>query len=155
MRAMADNIFSFGMGSYLITAAVQDVAISNYLMWGVTILILISSYNAIRNFGAHASFWTYALENLDTYGPNKERHKTALEMFDISKEVVEPYSGPAKFFISFTGSLVVMAGLLMQGWYVPLIAEAASSALGYGFIHYFQVNKMTILGQITGADEAA
>lgn len=155
MKALADTIFSFGLGSFLITAAVHDVAVPDFLMWGVTILILISAYVSIKGFGAHATFWTFALDNLDTYGPKGERHETALEMHDISKAIVEPYSGPAKFFLSFAGSLMVLAGLMMQGWYLPLIAEAASSALGYGFIHYFQVNKMVILGQITGADEAA
>jgi len=155
MKAMADTIFSFGLGSFLISAAVHDVAISNYLMWGITILILISAYVSIKGFGAHATFWNFALGNMDHYGPKTEGHKIALEMFDFSKAIVEPYSGPAKFYLSFVGSMTVLAGLMMQGWYAPLIAEAASSALGYGFIHYFQVNKMVILGQITGSDEAA
>ena len=142
MKAMADTIFSYGLGSYLITSAVHDVAVPNFLMWGITILILISAYVSLKGFGAHASFWNVALNNLDIYGPKAERHKTALEMFDFSKAIVEPYSGPAKFFLSFAGSMTVLAGLMMQGWYAPLIAEAASSALRLGFIHYFQVNKM-------------
>jgi len=153
MRAAVDNIFSFGMGSYLIAAAQTGTEIPNVLVWGITILVLLSAYIALRGYGAHATFWNFALQRLDIYGPNKERHDTALEMYDFTKEAVAPYDGPIKFFVSFAGSLVVMAGLMMQGWYLPLAAEAAASALGYGFIHYFQVNKFDILGQITGADE--
>jgi len=155
MRALADNIFSFGMGSFLITAAQVGKDVPDFMVWGLTALILLSAYVSAKGIGAHATFWTFALERLDIYGPNKERHDTALEMFDYTKELVAPYDGPAKFFLAFAGSLTLMAGLLVQEMYLPLIAEAASSAFGFGFIHYFQVNKIDILGQITGTDEAA
>ena len=143
------------MGSFLIASAQIGKDLPDFLVWGLTALVLISSYVAIKGIRAHALFWEFALENLEIYGPNKERHKTALEMFDYTKEVVEPYNGPAKFYLAFAASLVLMAGLLMQELYLPLIAEVASSAFGFGFIHYFQVNKFDILGQITGTDEAA
>ena len=154
MKAATDTIFSFGMGSYLIAAAQTGTTIPNLLVWGITGLVLFSAYVSVREMGAHATFWTFALERLDIYGPNKERHKTALEMYDYTQEFVAPYDGPIKFFVSFAGSLVVMAGLLMQEWYLPLAAEVLASALGHGFVHYFQVNKIDILSQITGTDEA-
>lgn len=155
MKAFADNIFAFGMGAYLIASAQVGKPLPDFLFWGLTALVLISAYVSIKGLGAHATFWKFALVRLDIYGPNKERHKTALEMFDYTKEIVAPYDGPVKFFLAFAGSLALMAGLMVQEMYLPLIAEAAASAFGFGFIHYFQVNKIDILSQITGTNEAA
>ncbi len=132
----------------------QNVTIWPEVFWGLTILIILSACASILHFGGTGKFWKNALTHLDAYGPKGEHHEMAVSMFDLSKELVEPYKSAITFFVSFGGSLTLMSGLLLQGWYVPLGFEIAGSAIGYGFIHYFQVNKFIILGQITGADEA-
>ena len=152
MKVATDTFFSFALAFYLIVSAQVGVEVPAFLMWAVWILVIISSYLAIRGFGAHVTFWSIALERLDVYGPNRERHDVALEMFDLTNAAVEPYGGPLKFYLSFASSLALMSGLMLQEWYVPLVFEAAASVLGYSFIHYFQVKKYVILEQITGKE---
>lgn len=154
MKKQADNIFTFGVGTFLILSANQNLDLPSLVMWGISILVVIAGLLSIFGFSGHGIFWNTALKNLDIYGPNGTKHDTALEIFDKSKAVVEPYNNPIMFFLSFAGSLTLMSGLLLQGWYVPLGFEIGGSAIGYGFIHYFQINKFMILGQITGSDEA-
>ena len=155
MKKQADNIFTFGIGALLIVAANTSTAIWPLARWGISGLVIIGAIIAIVSFSGFSIFWSGALKRLDLYGPNCERHEIALKAYEDSVASVEPYKSSITFFISFAGSLTLMAGLLLQGWYIALGLEILGSAIGYGFIHYFQVNKFMILGQITGADEAA
>lgn len=154
MRKKADNIFTFGVGTFLIVAANTGTEIWPLAHWIVAGMVIYSSLISIISFGGFGMFWVSALKHLDVFGPNCKRHDFAMETFKESAASVEPYKTLSMFFLSFAGSLTLMAGLLLQQWYVTLGFEIVGSAIGYGFIHYFQINRNMILSQITGADEA-
>jgi len=155
MKNYIDNIFTFGVGMLLISAANAGIEIWDAVHWIFAGMIIYSALVSMVSFGGFGLFWVSALKHLDVFGPNCERHDYALETYKESAASVEPFKNPSMFFLSFAGSLTLMAGLLLQGWHITLGFEIAGSAIGYGFIHYFQMNKNIILGQITGADEAA
>ena len=154
MRKQADNIFTFGVGMFLIVAANTGTEIWSLSHWIIAGMVIFGAVFSIITFGGFGVFWPSALKHLDIFGPNCKGHDFAMETFKESVASVEPYKNPTALFVSFAGSLTLMAGLMLQGWYVSLVFEIASSAIGYGFIHYFQINRNMILGQITGSDEA-
>ena len=150
----ADNIFTYCMGIFLIVATQVNFVVPTFAHGVIATLVIIAALVSIGWFGLHGAFWTGVLQDLDNYGPNGPQHEDALKRFDDTSNSTAYYSNPFIFFLSFGGSLTLMAGLFLQGWYFTLGLEILGSAIGYGFIHYFQVNRMNILGQITGADEA-
>ncbi len=154
MKQFADNIFTFGVGGFLIAAANAGTEIWPFTHWLVAALVIIGALVSIVTYGGFGIFWVSALKHLDIYGPNCERHDFALETYEESAASVEPYKSPSIFFLSFVGSLILMVGLLLQGWHIALGFEVLGSAVGYGFIHYFQINRHLILEQITDADKA-
>ena len=155
MRKQADNIFTFGVGTFLIVAANIGTEIWPLTHWIVSGLVIFGSIVSITIYGEFGFFWATALKHLDVFGPNCERHDLALEAYEESAKSVEPFKKPSMFFLSFAGSVMLMSGLLLQKWYVPLSFEIIGSAVGYGFIHYFQINRFIILDQIVDADKVA
>lgn len=153
MRKNADNIFTFGVGTFLIVASQNAVEIWTIAHWILLFLIIAGAIVSIVIYGGFSIFWIAALKRLDIYGPNCELHEFAMKAFKNSAESVAPYKHPILLGLSFAGSLTLMSGLLLQGWYIALGFEILGSAIGYGFIHYFQINRNIILGQITGDDK--
>lgn len=155
MTSFVNYFFAFSVGLFLIVAANQGVEIWTVAHGILSVMILFSAISSIIFFGAHGIFWKTVLSHLETFGPDADNNERALKVFEDCSEAIKSYRQPIIFYASFGGSLVLMSGLLMQGWYFTLVCEILGSAIGYGFIRYFQINRANILAQIAIDPEEA
>ena len=128
-------VFNYGLGFMLL-----NVEMPTWSMWIITALLVVLGSLALAQFGSIARFWGAANKNPDLYGPNGELHKRGKFMFDRTNHTCYDYQDQHVFWISVACSIMLMGGLLHQGWYVALAFEFAASVIGFAVIRAYLTN---------------
>ena len=102
-----------------------------------TMIVLASSVNILA-FGLYSLGWRNMLSNISEddalvyFRPGtddaKDFYKKTLEMIGDTRWW--------RIYLSFAASIMLMIGILTQGWMLVLVFEVLGSAIGYGFIRW-------------------
>lgn len=147
LKEYSITIFAFGVGAYLLTAT-QVHAIEHVI---IGILVAFAAILSILQYGGMAVGWKVFMANKDLFGPGSEDHERALILFDNSVAATRPYQNKIAFLVSFLSSVVLMAGLLNQGWTILFALEFVSSVIGYAVVRSFLTNYHDIYGYVNGS----
>ena len=122
-------------GWYMLTHETLDPVIKWILLIGIPLAAILT----ILSLGIFALGWVFMMHDTATegnYAPGKRR---PIELYDATVGLLKDYSR-TRFYVSFVGSLALMAGISAQGWMFILVLEILGSAIGYGFIHWVMNN---------------
>ena len=146
LKTHSITVFSFGVGIYMLNT---ELGIA--LHWIFGILIVFASLATLLQYGIVAIGWKGAMAHPELFGPGGDSHERTLKLYDWSIEVTRPYHNKINIYISFVADILLMAGLLHQGWNILLGMQFVSCVIGYATITSFLTNFHNIYAFMNGS----
>ena len=140
------TVFSFGVGLYMLNAE-----LGTGLHWLFGILIVLASLLTLLQYGPMAIGWKLSMAHPDLFGPGGDNHEQTLELYDWSIQVTRPYHDKINVVLSLIADVILMSGLLAQGWNVLLGMQFVACVIGYATITSFLTNYHDIYAFVNGS----
>ncbi len=150
LKLHAVSIFAFGVGLFMLNSP----NIGTGLHWGIGILTVIGAVMTIIQYGPVAA-WKIFLPHPEIFGPDGESHERALKLYDWSVQVTRPYVGKIDLGVALIADVLLMAGLLAQGWTVLFGFQFVACVIGYAVIRSFLTNYHDIYAFVNGSKDTA
>jgi len=150
LKLHAVSIFAFGVGLFMLNS--PDIGTGLHL--GIGILTVIGAVLTIVQYGPVAA-WNMFLKRPDLFGPEGESHERALSLYDWSIQVTRPYVGKLDLGLALIADVILMAGLLAQGWTVLFGLQFVACVIGYAVIRSFLTNYHNIYAFVNGSKDIA
>lgn len=150
LKLHAISIFAFGVGLFMLNSPNIGLA----LHWGIGILAVIGAVLTIAQYGSVAVAWTLFPKHPEVFGPGGESHERTLTLYDLSVQFVAPYTKKTDLGIALIADVILMAGLLAQGWYVLFGIQFVACVIGYATIQSFLTNYHAIYAFVNGSETA-
>lgn len=145
------TVFGAGVGLYMLKAS----EISTGIHWAIGILVVIAAVLTLFQYGLVAIGWKSAFAYPDVFGIKGESHARTLKLYDWSIQVTRPYHNKANLYIALGADVLLMAGLLQQGWNVLFGIQFTACVIGYAIIASFLTNYQNIYAFVNGSKETA
>jgi hypothetical protein len=129
LKLHAVSIFALGVGLFMLQ--VPDLNI--WLHLGIGILTVIGAVLTIVQY-APVMGWKLFMTRPDLFGPEGESH----ERFDLGTALV--------------ADVILMSGLLAQGWHVLFGMQFVACIIGYAVIQSFLTNYHAIYAFVNGSE---
>lgn len=146
----AFSIFAFGVGLFMLNSP----NIGTGLHWGIGILTVIGAVITIVQYGP-VTAWKLFMTRPDLFGPDGESHEHALSLYDWSVQVTRPYVGKIDLGVALIADIILMSGLLAQGWTVLFGMQFVACVIGYAVIRSFLTNELSIYAFVSGSKDLA
>jgi len=150
LKLHAVSIFAFGVGLFML----QSPNIGTGFHWSIGILTVIGSILTIVQYLPVAA-WKLFLTRPDIFGPEGESHERALKLYDWSIEVTRPYVGKIDLGVALIADVILMSGLLAQGWVILFGMQFIACVIGYAVIRSFLTNYQDIYAFVNGSKDIA
>ena len=149
LKLHAVSIFAFGVGLFML----QTPNIGTGLHWGIGILTVVGAVLTVVQYLPVAA-WKLFLTRPDLFGPEGESHERALTLYDWSIQVTRPYVSKFDLGTALVADVILMSGLLAQGWHVLFGMQFIACIIGYAVIQSFLTNYHAIYAFVNGSETA-
>ena len=149
LKLHAVSIFAFGVGLFML----QSPDIGTGLHWGIGILTALGAILTILQY-APVTAWKLFMTRPDLFGPEGESHERALKLYDWSVQVTRPYVSKFDLGTALVADVILMSGLLAQGWHVLFGMQFIACIIGYAVIQSFLTNYHAIYAFVNGSETA-
>jgi hypothetical protein len=149
LKLHAVSIFALGVGLFMLQ--VPDLNI--WLHLGIGILTVIGAVLTIVQY-APVMGWKLFMTRPDLFGPEGESHERALKLYDWSVQVTRPYVSKFDLGTALVADVILMSGLLAQGWHVLFGMQFVACIIGYAVIQSFLTNYHAIYAFVNGSETA-
>ena len=129
LKLHAVSIFAFGVGLFMLNSP----NIGTGLHWGIGILTVIGAVLTIVQYGPVAAW----------------------KLYDWSVQVTRPYVGKLDLGVALIADVLLMAGLLAQGWTILFGMQFVACVIGYAVIRSFLTNYHDIYAFVNGSKDTA
>lgn len=149
LKLHAVSIFALGVGLFMLHS--PDINI--WLHWGIGILTVIGAVLTVAQYGPVMA-WKLFMTRPDLFGPEGESHERALKLYDWSIQVTRPYVSKFDLGTALVADVILMSGLLAQGWHVLFGMQFVACIIGYAVIQSFLTNYHAIYAFVNGSETA-
>lgn len=147
LKLHAVSIFAFGVGLFMLNSP----NIGTGLHWGIGVLTVIGAVLTIAQYGPVVG-WKLFMTRPDLFGPEGESHERALKLYDWSIQVTRPYVSKFDLGTALVADVILMSGLLAQGWHVLFGMQFIACIIGYAVIQSFLTNYHAIYAFVNGSE---
>jgi len=144
------SIFAFGVGLLMLNVPEMGAG----LHWSIGILTVIGAALTFAQYGSVAFSWSLFMRHPEIFGPDGASHERTLRIYDLSVRCVGPYMKQTDLGIALIADVILMAGLLAQGWVVLFGMQFVACVIGYATIQSFLTNYHDIYAFVNGSETA-
>lgn len=151
LKLHAVSIFAFGVGMLMLNLPEMGLL----LHWGIGILAVLGAAITLAQYGGVAFAWKLFFRHPDIFGPGGEDHEQTKTIYDLSMQFVAPYKEKIDLGIALIADVILMAGLLAQGWTILFGLQFVACVIGYATIRSFLTNHHSIYAFVNGTEDVA
>lgn len=139
-------VFSFGVGLYML-----NVELGTALHWIFGILIVFASMLTLFLYSTMAIGWKGAMAHPELFSHGGDSHERTLKLYDWSIRITQPYHDKINIVLSLIADVILMGGLLAQGWNILFGMQFVACVIGYATITSFLTNYRNIYVFVNGS----